>query len=181
MGILAYALTSQSSLPQFSGVPVYSPSRPGSRSRSRSLSITTLNGRNRSLSVRSKKSESGGDKATPKHRFTMASLRGIQQPDLSKKLFKLVKTENHAIGAVETSGRERASIAAQLSDWGESTGDESVSEISDKLGVLMAELGEQEDQYAQSLEDYRSILKQIRNIESSVQPSRDHKTKVRER
>ncbi|MCJ1369572.1 hypothetical protein MMC20_000784 [Loxospora ochrophaea] len=108
----------------------------------------------------------------------MASLRGMQQPELSKKLFKIIKTENHAIGAYESASRERISIASQLSDWGEASGDDSISDISDKLGVLLSELGEQEDVFAQNLEDYRGILKQIRNTESSVQPSRDHKAKI---
>jgi uncharacterized protein YbjT (DUF2867 family) len=135
--------------------------------------------RNRSLSIRSKKDSGGAaEKGAPKHRFTMSSLRGIQQPDLSKKLFKLIKSENHAIGAYETAGRERISVAQQLSEWGEATGDDSVSDVSDKLGVLMAEIAEQEDLYAQQLEEYRTVLKQIRNTESSVQPSRDHKQKV---
>ncbi|KAH7064709.1 Eisosome component PIL1-domain-containing protein [Macrophomina phaseolina] len=137
---------------------------------------------NRSLSIRSSKKDASGDsyasKGAPKHRFTMASLRGMQQPELSKRLYKLIKSENHAIGAHESAGRERASIAAQLSEWGEATGDEAVSDVSDKLGVLMAEMAEQEDQFAQGLEDYRGVLKQIRNTESSVQPSRDHKAKV---
>lgn len=108
----------------------------------------------------------------------MASLRGIQQPELSKKLFKIIKSENHTIGAYESAARERISIASQLSDWGESTGDDSISDVSDKLGVLLSELGEQEDVFAQNLEDYRNVLKQIRNTESSVQPSRDHKAKI---
>jgi hypothetical protein len=108
----------------------------------------------------------------------MASLRGAQQPELSKKLFKIIKSENHAIGAYEAAARERQGIAQQLSEWGEATGDETISEISDKLGVLLAEIAEQEDIYAQGLEEYRGVLKQIRNTESSVQPSRDHKTKV---
>ncbi|KAI4144806.1 MAG: hypothetical protein LQ340_006526, partial [Diploschistes diacapsis] len=108
----------------------------------------------------------------------MASLRGMQQPQLSKKLFKIIKSENHAIGAYESAGRERISIASQLSDWGEGTGDESISDVSDKLGVLLSELGEQEDGFAQNLEDYRGVLKQIRNMEQSVQPSRDSKQKI---
>lgn len=132
--------------------------------------------------MRSKKDNAstigGSEKSTPKHRFTMASLRGIQQPEMSKKLYKIIKSENHAIGAYESASRERISIASQLSDWGEATGDDSISDISDKLGVLLAELGEQEDTFAQNLEEYRGILKQIRNTESSVQPSRDHKAKV---
>ncbi|MCJ1479913.1 hypothetical protein MMC06_000067 [Schaereria dolodes] len=108
----------------------------------------------------------------------MASLRGMQQPEMSKKLFKIIKSENHAIQSYESAGRERISIASQLSDWGEATGDDSISDVSDKLGVLLSELGEQEDVFAQNLEDYRGVLKQIRNTESSVQPSRDHKSKV---
>lgn len=108
----------------------------------------------------------------------MATLRGIQQPEPSRKLFKIIKSENHVIDAYESAGRDRISIASQLSDWGESTGDDAVSDISDKLGVLLSEIGEQEDVFAQNLEDYRSMLKQIRNTESSVQPARDHKTKI---
>ncbi|KAL8675054.1 MAG: hypothetical protein Q9168_000537 [Polycauliona sp. 1 TL-2023] len=136
---------------------------------------------NRSLSVRSKKShDAPAEKSTPKHRFTMASLRGMQQPELSKKLFKIIKSENHAIGAYETAARERISIASQISDWGEATGDDSISDISDKIGVLLSEMGEQEDLFAQNLEDYRSVLKQIRNTEGSVQPSRDSKAKIRD-
>ena len=108
----------------------------------------------------------------------MASLRGIQQPELSKKLYKLIKAENHAIGAYESAAKQQASIASQLSDWGEETGDDAISDVSDKLGVLLAEIAEQEDVLAQGLEDSRGVLKQIRNTESSVQPSRDHKAKV---
>lgn len=133
---------------------------------------------NRALSIRSRKNAEKDHKEASKHTFSIATLRGMQQKDLSKKLYKLIKTENHAIGAYETAGRERVSIATQLSDWGDSTGDDSISDISDKLGVLLSEIGEQEDLYAQNLEDYRSILKQIRNTESSVQPSRDQKAKI---
>ncbi|KAL2431203.1 Sphingolipid long chain base-responsive protein LSP1 [Exophiala dermatitidis] len=132
---------------------------------------------NRALSIRSRKKDDHAKEA-PKHTFSISTLRGIQQAELSKKLYKLIKTENHAIGAYETAGRERLSIASQLSDWGESTGDDAVSDLSDKIGVILSEIGEQEDLFAQNLEDYRAILKQIRNIEASVQPSRDQKAKI---
>jgi len=139
----------------------------------------TTNGppRNRSsLSIRRKHNDD--TPSSPKHRFTMSSLRGIQQPELSKKLFKLIKSENHAITAYETAGRERLAIASQLSEWGDSVNDDTLSEVSDKLGVLLAEIAEQEDSFAQNLEEYRAVLKQIRNTEASVQPTRDSKTKV---
>lgn len=133
-----------------------------------------LTGRNRSLSIRSKRDPP----SSGRHRFSVATFRNMQGPELSRKMNRLIKSENAAIGAHENAGRERVSIAAQLSEWGESTEDEAVSDISDKMGVLMAEVGEQEDNFAQNLEDYRGVLKQIRNTESSVQPSRDQRSKV---
>jgi len=82
------------------------------------------------------------------------------------------------IQCYENAGKERLSIARQLSDWGEATNDDAVSDISDKIGVLLSELGEQEDLYAHNLDDSRAILKAIRNTERSVQPSRDAKAKL---
>ncbi|KAI9800148.1 MAG: hypothetical protein M1833_003475 [Piccolia ochrophora] len=159
--------------------PPYTPRKSSVPSRSRTLTISPPRTRNRSLSVRSKKDSTGGSSSNAgKHRFTMATFRGMQQPELSKKLFRLIKTENHVIGAHETASRERISIASQLSEWGEATGDDALSEISDKLGVLLSELGEQENSFAENLEDSRTVLKQIRNTEGSVQPSREHKAKV---
>jgi uncharacterized protein YdcH (DUF465 family) len=128
---------------------------------------------NRNLSFRSRK-----EPPANRHRFSISTFRGMQAPELSKKMTKLIKSENSAIGAHEAAGRERTSIAAQLSEWGEATDDDNVSDISDKLGVMLAEMGEQEDVFAQNLEDYRGILKQIRNMEASVQPSRDQRQKV---
>ena len=106
------------------------------------------------------------------------SLRGTVEPELSKKLYKVIKAEGSAITSYESAGRDRAAIASQLSEWGEETGDDAISEISDKLGVLMSEIGEQEDAFAINLEEARSVLKTIRNTERSVQPSRDHKVKI---
>lgn len=70
------------------------------------------------------------------------------------------------------------SIGTQLSEWGEQTGDEAISDVSDKVGVIMSEMGEQEDGYAHAMDDARASLKQIRNTEKSVQPSRDGKRKI---
>ncbi|OLL21840.1 Sphingolipid long chain base-responsive protein PIL1 [Neolecta irregularis DAH-3] len=94
---------------------------------------------------------------------------------------RLIKTENNVISAYETAVKERHSVAAQLSDWGEATGDDMVSDISDKLGVIIAEFAEIEDWFASQLEDSRSVLKHIRNIEQGVQPCRDQKAKVIDR
>ncbi|KAJ5102642.1 Sphingolipid long chain base-responsive protein LSP1 [Penicillium argentinense] len=137
--------------------------------------LTDITHRNRALSIRSRRDR---EPASGRHKFSISTFRGIQAPELSRKLTRLIKSENNAIGAYEAAGRERSSIAAQLSDWGESTEDDAISDISDKLGVMLAEIGEQEDLYAQNLEDSRGMLKHIRNMEASVQPSRDQRQKV---
>ncbi|GLB02276.1 hypothetical protein AtubIFM57258_003618 [Aspergillus tubingensis] len=127
---------------------------------------------NRNLSHRRRSS------LTARPRFRFSTLRGFQQPELSKKLNQVIKNENAAIGAHEKASRERVSIASQLSEWGEWTEDDAVADITDKFAVLMAEIGEQEDTFAQYLEEYRIVLKQIRDTENSVQPSRDHRAKI---
>ncbi|KAL1859447.1 hypothetical protein VTK73DRAFT_7593 [Phialemonium thermophilum] len=137
---------------------------------------------NRALSFRQKgdgagKSSSGG-LGNSRKGFSLSSLRGSVQPELSKRLFRLIKSENNLINAHQQAARERVSIATQLSEWGEQTGDEAVSDISDKVGVVLSEIGEQEDTYAHALDDSRLVLKAIRNIEKSVQPSRDHRAKI---
>lgn len=60
----------------------------------------------------------------------------------------------------------------QLSIWGEAC-DDDVSDVTDKLGVLIYEVGELEDQFVDRYDQYRVTIKSIRNIEASVQPSRD--------
>lgn len=53
-----------------------------------------------------------------------------------------------------------------------------MSDVSDKVGVLLSELGEQEEVYAGRLDESRGVLKAVRNTEKSVQPSRDGKRKI---
>ncbi|KJZ72586.1 hypothetical protein HIM_07945 [Hirsutella minnesotensis 3608] len=144
-------------------------------------SVAQLLSGNRALSIRSggksNKGSSGGSSAG-RSGFSFSSLRGTVQPELSRKLFRLIKSENNLITAHETAGRERITIAQQLSDWGEQTGDDAVNDVSDKVGVILSEMGEQEDTYAHALDESRSRLKAIRNTEKSVQPSRDGKVKI---
>ena len=114
-----------------------------------------------------------------KSRFGLSSLRS-SGPKLSQRLYTLIKCENHVISSYSTAAHERTSIATQLSEWGEQSTDPAINELSDKLGVLLRELGTQEEVFAQNLEEYRGVLKQIRNTEAGVQPSRDHKAKIEE-
>jgi len=140
---------------------------------------------NHSISLRGregKRTSSGGGGGNgislPRPKFYFNSLRSQGQAELSRRLFKLIKSENEVIHAYTTAARERSSVATQLSEWGLETNDQAVDDISDKLGVILSEVGTTEDEFAQNLEDYRLVLKQIRNTEKSVQPSREHKQKL---
>ena len=53
-----------------------------------------------------------------------------------------------------------------------------MSDVTDKLGVLIYEIGELEDQFVDRYDQYRVTIKSVRNIEASVQPSRDRKQKI---
>jgi hypothetical protein len=105
------------------------------------------------------------------------STAGAFGPDLAKKLSQLVKMEKNVMRSMELVGRERMEAAQQLSLWGEAC-DDDVSDVTDKLGVLLYEIGELEDQFVDRYDQYRVTMKSIRNIESSVQPSRDRKQKI---
>ncbi|KAK5943375.1 lipid-binding protein [Knufia obscura] len=102
---------------------------------------------------------------------------GAFGPDLAKKLTQLVKMEKNVMRTMELVGRERMEVAQQLSLWGEGC-DDDVSDVTDKLGVLIYEIGELEDQFVDRYDQYRVTIKSIRNIEASVQPSRDRKQKI---
>lgn len=79
--------------------------------------------------------------------------------------------------SMELVSRERMESAQQLSIWGESC-DDDVSDVTDKLGVLLYEIGELEDQFVDRYDQYRVTMKSIRNIEVSVQPSRDRTSSI---
>lgn len=102
---------------------------------------------------------------------------GAFGPELSRKLSQLVRIEKTLLRSLETVAEERREVAKQLSLWGEDN-DDDVSDITDKLGVLIYEMGELEDQFIDKYDQHRVTLKSIRNIEASVQPSRDRKSKL---
>ncbi|KAF2402738.1 hypothetical protein EJ06DRAFT_541650 [Trichodelitschia bisporula] len=105
------------------------------------------------------------------------STAGAFGPDLAKKLMQLVKMEKNLMRSMEQVSRERMQAAQHLSIWGE-TCDDDVSDVTDKLGVLLYEIGQLEDQFIDRYEQYRVTLKSVRDIEVSVQPSRDRKQKI---
>ena len=105
------------------------------------------------------------------------SAAGSFGPELARKLSQLVKTEKNVLCSMEIVTNERRAAARQLSLWG-SDNDDDVSDVTDKLGVLLFELGELQDQFIDKYDQYRVTMKSIRNIEASVQPSRDRKDKI---
>ncbi|AMD22334.1 HGL006Cp [Eremothecium sinecaudum] len=102
---------------------------------------------------------------------------GNYGPELARKLSSLIKTEKNILRATEIVANERREAARQLSLWG-AENDDDVSDVTDKLGVLIYELGELQDQFIDRYDQYRITMKSIRNIEASVQPSRDRKQKI---
>ncbi|KAG4304218.1 hypothetical protein PORY_002399 [Pneumocystis oryctolagi] len=61
---------------------------------------------------------------------------------------------------------------------GEETGDDAIGDLSDKVAVILSEIGDLEENHASQIDDSRRVLKMIRNIENSVQPLRDAKQKL---
>lgn len=102
---------------------------------------------------------------------------GAFGPELSRKLSQLVKIEKNVLRSIEVAANERRDAAKQLSLWGLEN-DDDVSDITDKLGVLIYEVSELDDQFIDRYDQYRLTLKSIRDIEGSVQPSRDRKAKI---
>ncbi|KAJ4169199.1 Pyruvate decarboxylase 1 [Fusarium falciforme] len=105
------------------------------------------------------------------------SAAGAFGPELSRKLSQLVKIEKNVLRSMELTANERRDAAKQLSIWGLEN-DDDVSDITDKLGVLIYEVSELDDQFIDRYDQYRLTLKSIRDIEGSVQPSRDRKDKI---
>ena len=102
---------------------------------------------------------------------------GAFGPELARKLSQLVKIEKNVLRSMEVTANERREAAKQLSVWGLEN-DDDVSDITDKLGVLIYEVSELDDQFIDRYDQYRLTLKSIRDIEGSVQPSRDRKDKI---
>lgn len=105
------------------------------------------------------------------------AMAGGVGPHMSRKMAQYIKMEKNLMRSFELVARERREVAKQLSIWGEDN-DDDVSDVTDKLGVLFYEVGDLEDQYVDKYDQYRVTLKSIRNIEASVQPSRDRKQKI---
>ncbi|WBW73394.1 meiotic eisosome BAR domain protein Pil2 [Schizosaccharomyces osmophilus] len=102
---------------------------------------------------------------------------GMFTPEMAKRLAVLVKMEKGLLRTYEVLADERKACANQLSYWGEDC-DDDISDISDKIGVLLYQIGEQEDQMIDKHDQYRISLKSIRNIEANVQPARERKEKI---
>lgn len=102
---------------------------------------------------------------------------GAMGPELARKLSQLVKIEKNVLRSMEIASIERRQAATSLSVWGLEN-DDDVSDITDKLGVLIYEVSELDEQFIDRYDQYRLTLKSIRDIENSIEPSRIKKDKV---
>lgn len=108
-------------------------------------------------------------------------------PDLAKKLAKLIAMEKNTLRSLETASKERKEGAVRptfilvrsgvryelivqqeaLSVWAAEQEDD-VSDVVDKVAVLLSEVSVLEDQYVDRYDQYRIALKSIRDIEKDV-------------
>ncbi|GFP53853.1 hypothetical protein ACSS6W_001480 [Trichoderma asperelloides] len=100
------------------------------------------------------------------------------QPELSRKQYRIIKTDKSLIEAYKSAGEERVEIGKQICEWGKDTKDDAIVDISSKVGLLLQEMGKLSEPYVTALEDARGHLKIIRNIEKIVQPIRNKKMRV---
>ncbi|KAK1834778.1 putative sphingolipid long chain base-responsive protein [Podospora conica] len=154
-------------------------SQPNSTMLNRALSIRSSNRSSTGTSTSSTPGSANPPSTTSHHRFSLTSLRSPRHATPSTRLHRLIKSTNLLIHAHTTAGKERLSIATQLSEWGSGM-DPALSDVSDKVGVVLSELGEQEDAYARALDDARAPLKTIRDTERSVAPVRAGRERVAE-
>ncbi|CCD22638.1 Eisosome component PIL1/LSP1 family protein NDAI_0A04820 [Naumovozyma dairenensis CBS 421] len=97
--------------------------------------------------------------------------------ELSRKISQLVKIDKNIMRSMEVASMERRDVATYLSQWGLEN-DDDVSDLTDKIGVLIYEISELDDQFIDRYDQYRLTMKSIRDIETSIQPSRDRKDKI---
>jgi hypothetical protein len=106
------------------------------------------------------------------------SIASLREPELSQRMFRLVKATRDVGNAYETAGQRRVTVALQLADWGEQTADTAISDLADKVGVILTEIGELDKKYAIAADIARTHLKLIRDTERSVHPSREGMQRV---
>lgn len=105
------------------------------------------------------------------------SAAGNTGPEGTRKISQLIKTEKNVMRATENLSIERRNAAKSLTAWGED-GEPDVSDITDKLAVIINEMGMIDDGFIDKYDQYRMTIKSIRNIEASVQPSRNKKQQI---
>ncbi|CAD0084012.1 unnamed protein product [Aureobasidium vineae] len=111
---------------------------------------------------------------------TASQIQNPPPPSSSTKAGRFFGKSNIEAFTAGEDGEERHALhgARWQRENGGRTCDDDVSDVTDKLGVLIYEIGELEDQFVDKYDQYRVTIKSIRNIEASVQPSRDRKQKI---
>ncbi|KAK9475563.1 Eisosome component PIL1-domain-containing protein [Dipodascopsis tothii] len=118
--------------------------------------------------------------ALKRFQFQPGYFGSVASSGTSRELTRLLKASTRASAARERSGKELRDFAVQMSKWGDSTCDDAVSDVADKIGVLISEMGELElaEGVAGSDSLVKGILKQIRSTEAGVLRARAHRIKL---
>ncbi|KAK9468094.1 Eisosome component PIL1-domain-containing protein [Lipomyces arxii] len=95
-------------------------------------------------------------------------------------LGKLIKSWGPVAAHHRSAALSCRSTAHSLSSWGDQTGDDAVSDVADKFGVLLAEMANIEELYSEELEEIKRIFRTIQDVENSIRPAKSHHTKLRD-
>ncbi|KAK9355003.1 Eisosome component PIL1-domain-containing protein [Lipomyces doorenjongii] len=95
-------------------------------------------------------------------------------------LARLIKSLNPLLSHHRSAASSTRTTAHLLSSWSAQTGDDAVSDVADKFGVLLAEMANLEESYSEGIDDVKMVLKTIQDVENSIRPAKTHQTKLRD-
>ncbi|EPX71266.1 sporulation protein Meu14 [Schizosaccharomyces octosporus yFS286] len=122
--------------------------------------------------------ENGLVKGLHKGGFSINKLKELSHAEDSKRSHRMIKSGKTSVDAYRQAGKGLNHFGGYLSDWGSRTRSVSINDISDKLGVLVSELGESELEFVKQFDESRLKLKGIRDMEDSIAPSRAHRQRL---
>lgn len=102
------------------------------------------------------------------------------QLEATKNIQMIIKTEKNTKTSFDNISKERFEAAKRVFMWGHEE-DHDLQDVTDRLSLLIHRMGEIEATFATQFEQYRTALKDIRNFEANLNPTREkHKKTVRE-
>ncbi|CAB37434.1 sporulation specific PIL domain protein Meu14 [Schizosaccharomyces pombe] len=122
--------------------------------------------------------ENGLVKGLNKNKFSISKLKELSHADDSRKSHRIIRSGKSSGEAYKQAGKGLMNLGNHLSDWGAKSSNLSLNDISDKIGVLVSELGETEIEFVKAFNENRIKFKAIRAMEDSIAPSRAHRQRL---